>query len=91
MTNFKRLFTTALVVLMLVGTLGLAGCGGVSPEQIAQLESLRTEVDALEKELDFLKAEKTKLEREIAEQNAKLKECDNLKKETKANLEKMGK
>lgn len=90
MTNFKRLFTTALAVFMLVGTLGLAGCGGVSPEQIAELESLRAEVDALEKEVEFLKAEKTKLEREIAEQNARLKDCDKLKKETKENLEKMG-
>ena len=84
MTNLKKLLGFAL----LVGALGIAGCG-VSEEQYAQLDALRAEVNSLEKEVDALKAEKTKLEREIAERNVKLKDCENMKAETKKNLEKM--
>lgn len=86
MTNLKKL----LGIIVLIGAFGIAGCSGVSEEQIAQLDALRAEVDALDKEVDQLKAEKTKLEREIAERNVKLKDCENMKAETKANLEKMG-
>ena len=86
MTNLKKL----LGIVVLIGALGIAGCSGVSEEQIAQLDALRAEVDALDKEVDQLKAEKTKLEREIAERNAKLKDCENMKAEIKANLDKMG-
>ena len=85
MTNLKKLLGIA----VLVGALGIAGCSGVSEEQIAQLDALRAEVNSLEKEVDALKAEKTKLEREIAERNVKLKDCENMKAETKKNLEKM--
>lgn len=85
MTNIKKLFG----IVAIVGAIGLAGCG-LSEEQIAQLDALRAEVDALEKEVDQLKAEKTKLEREIAERNVKLKDCEDMKAETKKNLEKMG-
>ena len=86
MTNIKKL----LGIVFIVGAFGVAGCGGVSPEQLAELDALRAEVDALEREMDQLKAEKTKLEREIAERNVKLKDCENMKAETKKNLEKMG-
>lgn len=85
MTKMKKLFG----VIAIAGALGITGCG-LSEEQILQLDTLRAEVDALEKEVDQLKSEKTKLEREIAERNVKLKDCENMKAETKKNLGKMG-
>ena len=56
---------------------------------MAQLEALRSEVRSLGNEVDQLKAEKTKLEREIAERNAKLEECQKAQEATKANLDKI--
>ncbi|HPI37146.1 MAG TPA: hypothetical protein PK397_04300 [Ignavibacteriaceae bacterium] len=73
-------------------TIGFIGCGGgVSEEQLAQLDALKKEVSSLEKEANTLKEERSKLEREIAEKNKKLEECAKLKQETKANLEKLPK
>ena len=45
---------------------------------------------SLEKEVNSLKSEKTTLEREIAEKNAKLEQCAKDKAETQKNLQKMG-
>jgi septal ring factor EnvC (AmiA/AmiB activator) len=88
MTYFKKLFNSALIVVLLVGAFGNSACGGVSDEEMAQLEALRSEVGALESEINQLKSEKTKLEREIAEQNAKLEQCARDKAETQKNLKK---
>lgn len=89
MNKFKKIMSSALAVTFLVGTIGLAGCGGVSEEQMAELNALRAEVTSLEKEVNALKSEKTKLEREIAEQNAKLEQCAKDKADTEANLKKI--
>ncbi|MBU0558051.1 MAG: hypothetical protein KJ799_05255 [Bacteroidetes bacterium] len=91
MTNIKQLIKMAVAVLLLAGVFGLTGCSGVSEEQFAELNALRSEVTALTKESNSLKSEKTKLEREIAEQNAKLDECKAKKAAAAANLEKMSK
>jgi chromosome segregation ATPase len=45
----------------------------------------------METNVNTLKSEKTKLEREIAEKNSKLEQCAKDKAETKANLEKLPK
>ena len=47
--------------------------------------------DPLEKEANSLKDERSKLEKDIAEKNAKLQQCAKDKAETKANLEKLPK
>ena len=91
MKKFKKLITASLASALLIGSFTLTSCSGVSEEQMAQLQALRTEVKALEKEISDLKADKTKLEREIAEKNAKLDECNKLKAEIKKNLDKIGK
>lgn len=70
---------------------GLVACGGVSEEQLASLDEMRAEVKEMEKANNSLKSEKTKLEREIAEKNSKLDQCEKEKAETKANLQKIGK
>ena len=89
MTYFKKLFNSALIVVLLVGAFGITACGGVSEEEMAQLNALRSEVSSLESEINQLKSEKTKLEREIAEQTAKLEQCAKDKTEAEANLAKM--
>lgn len=91
MMNFKKLLSSTMAVALFVGMFGLAGCGGVSEEQMAELNALRAEVKSLEKEVNDMKAQKAQLEREIAEKNAKLDQCAKDKAATKANLEKMGK
>lgn len=90
MTNLKKLFGTAIAVLIFAGMLSFTGCSGVSEEQMAELEALRTEVKSLEKDVNALKSEKAALEREIAEKNAKLDQCAKEKADTKKNLEKLG-
>jgi len=77
-------------MLVLSGVL-VVGCGGVTVEEYAQLESLEKEVLSLEKQAASLKDQRSKLEKEIAEKNRKLEECAKLKQETQANLEKLGK
>ncbi len=88
---YKKLIAASLTTALFVGSFAITGCSGVSEEQMAQLQALRTEVNALEKEVADLKVEKTKLEREIAEKNAKLDDCNKLKAEIKKNMEKAGK
>ena len=69
----------------------LAGCGGVSEAQFAELDALTAEVRSLESEANTLKDERASLEAEISEINRKLAECDKQKEETRANLEKLPK
>ena len=91
MTKFKKTVSLLLASLLFIGMISFTGCSGVSEEEMAQLEALRAEVGSLQKDVNFLKSEKTKLEREIAEKNAKLEQCQAEIAETKANLKKMGK
>ncbi|MBA4407705.1 hypothetical protein C0389_10550 [bacterium] len=86
----KRLINSALVLILVAGIIGFTGCSGVSEEQMAELDALRSEVKALEKEVGSLKTEKAAIEREIAEKNAKLDQCAKEKAETKKNLDKIG-
>jgi outer membrane murein-binding lipoprotein Lpp len=67
----------------------MSGCGGVSDAEMAQLNDLRSEVKSLQSQADSLKEERSNLEKDIAEKNAKLQQCAKDKEETKANLEKL--
>ena len=89
MLKAKKVFTSTLAVIMLAGMVGFVGCSGVSEEDMANLNAMRTEVKALQKEINSLKSEKTKIEREIAEHNAKLEDLAKQKAATEANLAKM--
>ncbi|HEX2960662.1 MAG: hypothetical protein ACM3UR_10185 [Bacteroidota bacterium] len=88
MTKSKGLVVT---MLLTAGMIGFAGCSGVSDEEMAQLESLRQEVNTLNSDVTSLRSERTRLEREIGEKNAKLEQCARDKEETKSNLEKLPK
>lgn len=86
----KKIINTGLALVLVAGIIGFTGCSGVSEEQMAELDALRSEVKALEKEVGSLKTEKAAIERDIAERNAKLDQCAKEKAETKKNLEKLG-
>ncbi len=86
----KKIINKTLAAILIVGAIGFTACSGVSEEEMAQLDALRSEVKALEREVGSLKNDKAALEREIAEKNSKLEECNKLKNETKKNLEKIG-
>jgi len=79
-----------LVTIMLFGMLVFSACSGISEEQKAEQDSLRSEVKALEKEVGSLKTEKATIEREIADKNAQLEQCAKEKAEVKKNLTKLG-
>lgn len=85
MTNLRKLLISTMAVAMLFV---LVGCGGVSEEEMAELNALRAEVKSLEKDVNDMKAEKAGLEREIAEKTAKLEQCAADKAATESNLKK---
>lgn len=89
MLKARKMFTSAVVAIVLTSMVSFVGCSGVSEEDMANLNAIRTEVKALDKEINSLKSEKTKLEREIAEHNAKLQSIAKEKSTIEANLAKM--
>jgi septal ring factor EnvC (AmiA/AmiB activator) len=79
---------------MIAAALGFAvitwsGCGGVDETQLAELNNLRSEITSLESEAESLKDERSRLEKEIADKNAKLQQCEKDKEATKSNLSKL--
>lgn len=91
MTKLKALFSFSAPVVLLTAALMLTGCGGLSEAQLAELDALRQEVRSLENEANSLKDQRSKLERDIAEKNAKLEQCAKDKAEAQSNLEKLPK
>lgn len=91
MVKVKKLAGPAFAAIALAGLLTFTGCSGVSEEQLAELDALRSEVKALDKEVGSLRAEKADLEKQIQERNAKLEQIEKDKAETQKNLEKLGK
>lgn len=91
MANLRSALKSAALVAVFVGAATITGCGGVSEEQLKELEALRAEVKTLDKEVNGLKSEKAKLEKEIADREAQLDQCNKEKNITKQNLEKIGK
>ena len=88
MSNKKIYAVFTLIVFLTLSV--ITGCGGVSEEEMAELDALRAETKSLEAETNSLKTQKAELEKTIADKNAKLDDCSKLKSETKANLEKIG-
>ncbi len=91
MKLIKVVRNTALVAAFAVTTALLSGCGGVSEAQMEELRNLRAEVNSLQAEANSLRDERAGLERDIAERNAKLQQCERDKEQTQANLEKLPK
>ena len=91
MSLLKNFKTPLLAAALFISVALVAGCGGLSEAQIAELSSLREEVKSLETEANSLKDQRAQLESEIQTINRKLAECNKQKEETKANLEKLPK
>jgi outer membrane murein-binding lipoprotein Lpp len=89
MKLFNIVAKTAVIAVFAVSTVLLSGCGGVSEAQMEELRNLRSEVNALESEANALREERTRLERDVAERNARLQQCARDKEATRANLEKL--
>ena len=66
----------------------VAGCGGVSQEEMDALEKQRQATVAAEKKVDELQAEKARLERKLAERQATHKALNDKLDATKSNLAK---
>jgi septal ring factor EnvC (AmiA/AmiB activator) len=91
MSLLKNFRTPILAAVLFVSMALVAGCGGLSEAQIAELNALRAEVKSLEAEANSLRDQKSQLETEIQTINRKLAECSKQKEETEANLEKLPK
>jgi septal ring factor EnvC (AmiA/AmiB activator) len=91
MKVLKVIRNTAFIASFAIALFIWSGCGGVDEAQMAELNNLRNEVSSLNSEAESLKEQRSTLEREIAEKNAKLQQCEKDKEETRANLEKLPK
>jgi septal ring factor EnvC (AmiA/AmiB activator) len=90
MKIIKLARNTAVVAVFALTVAIMSGCGGVSDAEMQQLQDLRTEVNGLQTQADQLKDQRSSLEKEMADRNSKLQQCEKAKEETKANLNKMG-
>ncbi len=91
MLKSSKLVKIGLAALFVASSIGFTGCTGVSEEEMAQLDALKSEVSALENESSNLQGEKSKLERDIAERKAALEKCNQTKEQLNQNLNKVSK
>jgi peptidoglycan hydrolase CwlO-like protein len=88
--NIIKVVKNTMITTVVGATLLLwSGCGGVDEAQMAELNNLREEVKSLEEEANSLKDDRGRLEKDIADKNAKLQQCEKDKEETRANLNKL--
>lgn len=83
MARIKNMFFVLLTVGFLSGL--VAGCGGVSEEQLKQLNDLKAEVEALQSQVNAKEAERNALLKQIADKVAKIKDYEKLTDQAKAN------
>ena len=77
MNKINRTVTAPALAILFAGSLALVGCSS-SPDdaQMKQLNDLKEEVASLQKDVAAKEAQKSDLEKQIAEKNAKLKKCN---------------
>jgi outer membrane murein-binding lipoprotein Lpp len=62
--------------MLLAGSLVLAGCSSSpSEDELRQLNQLKDEVASLQRQVSQVEQQKAALEKEIADKNAKLRDC----------------
>lgn len=72
MAKIKSMF------LVLLTAAFIAGCGGgVSEEQLQQLNDLKAEVESLQSQVNSKQDEKAQLQKQIADKDAKIKSYQN--------------
>ena len=75
MAKRKNLFLSLILAAFISGSVFMTGCGGgVSEEQMQQLNDLRAEVESLQSQVNAKQDEKSQLERQIADKDAKIKQ-----------------
>jgi outer membrane murein-binding lipoprotein Lpp len=87
MAKMKKMFFILFTVIALSGSSFLVGCGGLSEEQIQQLNDLKAEVDALQSQVNALNDEKSGLQRQVADEDAKIKEWQDLAEAVRRNCQ----
>jgi septal ring factor EnvC (AmiA/AmiB activator) len=86
MAKMKNLFFILLTVATLAGSTFLVGCGGgVDAEQIQQLNDLKAECDALQSQVNAKNDEKSSLQKQIADQEALIKEFQGIQDQMRKN------
>jgi septal ring factor EnvC (AmiA/AmiB activator) len=83
MARIKNMFFVLLTVAFLSGI--IAGCGGVSEEQLKQLNDLKAEVESLQSQVNAKEGERTSLLKQIADKDAKIKDFQKQMDAAKAN------
>jgi len=83
MARIKNMFFVLLTVAFLSGL--IAGCGGVSEEQLKQLNDLKAEVESLQSQVNAKEAERNALLKQISEKDAKIKDFEKQTDQAKAN------
>ena len=81
----KNLFFVLLTVVMLTGSTFVVGCGGVSEEQMQQLNDLKAEVDALQSQVNAKQDEKSNVQKQGADKEASIKELQGIADATRKN------
>ena len=78
------MFFVLLTVAFLSGL--VAGCGGgVSEEQLKQLNDLKAEVESLQSQVNAKESERNALIKQVADKDAKIKDLQNQTVQAKAN------
>ncbi len=84
MARIKNMFFVLLTVAFLSGL--IAGCGGgVSEEQLKQLNDLKAEVESLQSQVNAKEGERSSLLKQIADKDAKIKDFQKQTEQAKAN------
>jgi septal ring factor EnvC (AmiA/AmiB activator) len=77
MTKLSMKWVSLFVALLLSSSVILVGCSShPNAEEMKQLNNLKEEYAALQKETTSLEQQKATVEKEVAEKNAKLKKCN---------------
>ncbi|GEM_PF-2218706 len=85
----NRLQKSVLTALCLAGSLLLASCSSSpSEEEMKALNDLKAEVSALESKVATMQRDKAGLEKQIAEKNGKLQQCQSDQEAVKKGLAK---
>lgn len=78
MIKFKALLPSLLVLILMSTSIILTGCSsGPSDEQIQQLNDLKAEVESLQSQVNAKMDEKSQLQKQIADKDAKIKQYQN--------------
>ena len=78
MLKFKAFLPSLLMLIMFSSTIVITGCSsGPDDEQIQQLNDLKAEVESLQSQVNAKMDEKSQLQKQIADKDAKIKQYQN--------------